>query len=175
MLHKNKLKIMELFFEEPIKHFQIRGISRMTGIAVTSVKNYLHELEKGKLIQKIKGEIYDSYVANLDNRMFKLYKQQNMIIKIYAIGLIDYLEENLYPKTIILFGSVRKGEYTKTSDIDIFIQGKEKTINLDKFEKSLKHTINLFFEESLNNLSEELFNNIINGIKLSGYIKWQRK
>ena len=166
---------MELFFDEPVKQFQLRGISRITGIAVTSVKNYLHELEKEKLIQKIKGNIYESYVANLDNRMFKVYKQQNMIIKIHATGLIDYLEDKLHPKTIILFGSVRKGEYTKTSDIDIFIQGKENTINLNKFEKSLKHTINLFFEESFNNLSDELFNNIINGIKLSGYLKWQRK
>ena len=166
---------MELFFDEPVKHFQIRGISRMTGIAVTSVKNYLQELEKERLVQKIKGDIYNSYVANLDQRMFKVYKQQNMIIKIHATGLIDYLEEKLHPKTIILFGSVRKGEYTKTSDIDIFIHGKKKTINLNLFEKSLKHTINLFFEEYLNNLSEELFNNIINGIKLSGYLKWQRK
>ncbi len=171
MLQQNKLKIMELLFEEPSKNFQIREISRLTKIAVTSVKNYLKELQKNKLILKDKKTFYPSYIANQQNRLFKIYKQQFIILKLYSSGLIDYLEDILHPKSIILFGSMRKGEYNKKSDIDIFIQSNEKSINLIKFEKILKHKINLFFEDDINKISKELFNNIINGIKLSGYIK----
>ena len=171
MLQKNKLKIMKLFFEEPSKNFQIRGVSRLTKIAVTSVKNYLEELQKDELVKKDKKTLYPSYVANQQNRLFRIYKQQFIIFKLYSSGLIDYLEDRLHPRCIILFGSAGKGEYNKDSDIDIFMQTNEKNINLTKFEKILKHKISLFFEENIDKLSNELFNNVINGIKLSGYLK----
>jgi len=93
------------------------------------------------------------------------------IQKIYDSKLIDFLSEIFNPKCIVLFGSFSKGEYDKTSDIDIFLQAEEKTYDLSKHEKKLKHTINLFFESDLTKISNELFNNIINGIKLAGYIK----
>ena len=171
MLHNNKLKIMKLFFEEPSRNFQLRGISKITKIAVTSVKNYLIELQKKDLIKKDRKTLYPSYVANQQNRLFKIYKQQYMIFNLYSSGLVDFLEDNLFPKCIILFGSMGKGDYVKSSDIDLFVQTDEHPINLSKFENSLNHKINLFFESKINKLSNELFNNIINGIVLSGYLK----
>ena len=162
---------MDLFFEEPSRNFQIREISRLTKLAVTSVKNYLKELEQENLINKDKKTLYPSYVANQQNRLFKIFKQQLIILRLYSSGAIDYIEDELNPKCIILFGSARKGEYVKNSDIDIFVQSREKNLNLKKFEKLLKHKMSLFFKEDINKLSEELFNNIINGIKLSGYLK----
>ena len=171
MLQKNKLNIMKLFFEEPYRNFQIREVSRLSKIAVTSVKKYLEELSGEKLIIKDKKTLYPSYVANSQSRLFKVYKQHFIILNLYSSGLIDYLEDTLHPKCIILFGSVRKGEYDKQSDIDIFIQSNKKSVNLTKFENNLKHKVSLFFEPDIDKLSNELFNNILNGIKLSGYIK----
>ena len=162
---------MELFFEEPSRNFQIREVSRLKNMAVTSVKKYLEELQKENFIRKDKKTLYPSYIANQQNRLFGIHKQQLIIFKLYSSGLINYLEDELTPKCIILFGSAGKGEYYKKSDIDIYIQADEKKISLIKFENILKHKINLFFEEDLNKLSKELFNNIINGIKLSGYLK----
>ncbi|MBD3361832.1 hypothetical protein GF358_03500 [Candidatus Woesearchaeota archaeon] len=103
--------------------------------------------------------------------MFKIHKQQTITLKIYDSGLIDHIENKLHPRCIILFGSVRKGEYTKKSDIDLFVQAQTKQINLEKYEKKLKHKINLFFEKDFHKLSKELLENLINGIKLSGYIR----
>ncbi len=171
MSHQNKLKIMNFFFEEPIRYFHIRELARLSNIAHTSVKNHLSELEKEGLIKKVKTPLYDSFIANEEDRMYKICKQQHMILQIYSSGLIDYIEETYHPKCIVLFGSVRKGEYKAESDIDLFVQCSQKSINLNKFEKILKHKISLFFEEDITQLSNELYNNIINGIKLSGYIK----
>ena len=87
-------------------------------------------------------------------------------------GLIDYLEEKLAPSSIIVFGSARKGEYVKNSDIDLFVESTKRIdLNVSLFEKRLKHKIQLFIEQDINKLPDELFNNIINGIKLSGYVK----
>ena len=174
MLHKQKTRIMELFFEEPAKNFQLRETSRMTGIAVTSTKKYLHELEKEGMLRKNKETLYPSYSANETSRLFKIQKMQSMMLKIYASELIDFLEDQLHPTCIILFGSVRKGEYTKKSDIDIYIQSTEQELTLTEYEKKLRHKISIIFEPRIQDLSEELFNTVVNGIILSGYLKIKR-
>jgi len=166
-----KKKILKLFFEQSAKSFQIREIAKLTKIPKTTVSRHINILLKEKLIKKEKKGIFPSYKSNETNFYYKFYKKIYFLEDIYKTELIEYLEKNLYPKSIILFGSFAKAEYIKDSDIDIFIQAKEQSIDLSKFEKKLKHKIHLFFEENLNNLSKELFNNIINGIKLAGYIK----
>ncbi len=171
MLHKNKLRIMELFFEEPSREFHIREISRLSGLPASSVQNYLKELLEEKLVCRNTNGIYPSYNANTANKLFKVYKLENMVLKLHSSGLIEYIEDSCHSSCIILFGSVRKGEYDKTSDIDLFVQSGRRSLDLDKFEKVLKHKVNLFFEENIGKLSDELLNNIINGIKLSGYLK----
>lgn len=163
-------KILDLFFEEPNRLFQIREIARLTKIPKSTVARILKKLLEEKLIIKKKENII-GYMANESNANFRLKKKITFLEKIYKSGLITYFEEQFYPKCIILFGSFSKGEYNKKSDIDIFIQAKEKNYNIEKFEIKLKHAINLIFDEKLSNLSNELFNNIINGIKLEGYIK----
>lgn len=163
-------KILDLFFEEPTRLFQIREISRLTRIPKSTVERKLKKLSEDKLIVKNKKNVV-GYMANEAVPYFRLVKKVKFLKMIYKSGLIDYLEKLVYPRCIILFGSFSKGEYNKESDIDIFVQSKEKNYDVTKFEKRLKHTINLFFDEKLSNLSKELFNNIINGIKLAGYIK----
>jgi len=103
---------------------------------------------------------------------FKFKKTFFIINKIYESGLINYIEKNLVPETIILFGGMRKGDYDYESDIDLFISTTKKTkLNLKKFEKKLKHNIHLFLKKDVNELQNHLFNNVVNGIKLSGYFK----
>ncbi len=164
------MRIMELFFEEPAKSFQLREISRLTKIAVTSAKKYLRELMDDGLIAIDASTLYPSYRAS-NNKVFHIYKQLAMQLNISLSGLNDYLEKETLPRCIVLFGSVRKGEYDKTSDIDLFVQSAEKKLALGRFEKALKHKISILFEPKLENLSKELLNNIVNGIILYGYIK----
>lgn len=175
MIQKNKLKIMDLFFEEPARNFYLREISRLTKIAVMTARKYIIELEKEGLILKDKSTLYPSYKANDTNRLFRIYKQQAMILLIQMSGLLDYLEKATLPRCIILFGSVRKGEYSKKSDIDIFIQAPKQNLELEKFEIILKHKISILFEPNLAELSEELLNNIANGIVLYGNLKIRRQ
>ena len=171
MLHNNKLRIMRLFFDNPSESFQLRQISRLAKIAVTSVTAYANSLVKEDLIILIKKGIYPSYKANRDNEKFRLYKKLDLIERIESSGLLSYLYDSCMPDCIILFGSASLGEDIEGSDIDMFIQSKEKKLNLEKYEKILSRKISLFFEDNFSRLSSELKNNILNGIKLKGYIK----
>ncbi|MBI5347468.1 MAG: nucleotidyltransferase domain-containing protein [Candidatus Aenigmarchaeota archaeon] len=177
MLKKdNRYRILGIFFDDPSPKgigFQLREISRKVGIAPTSVKNYLGELEGDELVIKVKHRIhgYPVYYANRDNENFKLLKRLDMIIKIKESGLLDYLSETCMPDVIVLFGSSAHGEDLKDSDVDLFLMAKEEKIILDKFEKRLSRRVHVFFGEDFNKLSKELRNNIINGVILKGYLK----
>lgn len=163
-------KVLNQFFEEPNRLYMIREIAKITGIPKTTVSRKLKQLVKDKMVIK-KKEAVEGYKANEDMPGFRFKKKISFLERLNESGLISYLNEIFNPRCIILFGSFSKGEYIKGSDIDIFVQAHNKDYNMVKFEKKLDHTINILFEEDINKLSDELFNNIINGIKLRGYIK----
>lgn len=177
MLQKdNRYKILRIFFDDPSPKgigFQLREISRKVAVAPPSVKKYLNELEKERLVIKIKHRIhgYPVYYANRDDEEFKFLKRIDIVMKIKESGLIDHLSENCMPDVIILFGSASKGENLKESDIDLFVLSDKEKIDLSQFEKKLNRKINIFFSNSFNKLSKELRNNIINGAILKGYLK----
>jgi predicted nucleotidyltransferase len=149
----------------------MRELSRRTKITHPSVINHLKALVKEELIIKEKKGIYPTFRANRDNELFRVYKKTNLILRMCQTGLIDYIYDSCMPDTIILFGSASKGEDIEESDIDLFVQAKEKKLNLVKYEKLLNRKIAFFFEENFSRLSKELKNNILNGMVLKGYIK----
>ena len=177
MLQKdNRYRILRLFFDDPLPKgigFQLREISRKVGVAPTSVKKYLAQLEKDRLIIKVKHRIYGYpiYYANRDDGDFKFLKRLDNIMRVKESGLLDYLSEECMPDAIILFGSASRGEDLKDSDLDIFLQCKSTKLNLEKYEHQLNRKINPFFNVKFDKLSKELRNNIINGILLEGYLK----
>lgn len=172
-IKNNKLKILEVFFDNPLEKFHLREISRKTNIAVTSVKKYLGELLEEGLIIRIEKGIYPSFKSSRedDNGKFRFYKKLNMIERIESSGLLNYLEDKTYPESIVLFGSSSRGEDIENSDIDLFIESTEKKLDLSKFEKKLNREINLFFEKNFKRLNKGLKNNILNGIILRGYLE----
>ena len=95
----------------------------------------------------------------------------NLILKMNRTNFLDYLYDTFVPNVIILFGSASKGEDIEESDIDLFVQAKEKKIDIRKYEKLFNRKISLFFEEDFSKLNKELKNNVINGIILRGYLK----
>ena len=161
------------FAKNPRRYYHIRELSRKIKLATTSVKLHLKELEKNNLIKKEKAGIYYAYKANFDSEEFRFYKKILNIINLKESCLIQEIEKKMTPDAIILFGSYTKGEDTEDSDIDLFIIAKEKYLELKEYEKKLNRKIQLLFSEDLNKLPKELQNNILNGIILSGFIRWK--
>ncbi len=158
-------RTIELISENQNKVMKIRDMSKLLNMPRSTLQRYLINLKKSKIINKNNQIIINNYT--------KFLKSSIIIKKLFTSGLVDYLEEKLIPSVIVLFGSIRKGEYTKESDIDLFIETTKiaSDIGLNKYERILKHKIQLFIEKDINNLPNELFNNVVNGIKLIGYIR----
>lgn len=172
MLEKyNRYKLLKLFLDSPTDSFRLREIARLIKISPPSVMNYLKEFEKEGLIKKQTKRRVPFYTALRDNPYFVLYKKISIIFELNKSGLMDYLWDKVSPEAIVLYGSFAKGESIENSDIDLFILGKDKNIGLIDFEKKLNKKVHLLFKESLKEISNELKNNILNGIILKGYVK----
>ena len=172
MLQKyNRYKLLKIFLDNPTESFRLRELSRLSKISPVSVINYLKEFEKEELIKSYKKREIPFYVAERDNEKFILYNKISIIYELNTSGLVDFLWDKLSPDAIILYGSHAKGEAIETSDIDIFVIGKEKKLNLDEFEKKIDKRIHLMFDDNIKHVPKELKNNLINGIILKGYFK----
>lgn len=158
-------KVLELFYENPSTSFTIREVSKLTKLPKSTLQLYLVYFKKNKLITEKNKAVNESIV-------FKVKKINYYIEQIAKSGIIEYFVSKLNPSCIILFGSIRKGESSKESDIDIFIESPtKKELNLMPYEKRLKHRIQLFIETDMQKLQPQLFNNVVNGIKLYGSFK----
>ena len=171
-------KLLEIFYENPNKWYHIREISRIIKLSPTTASKYLNKLKKEGILDNKEERRHILFRANTEDKKFITKKINYNIDKIKNSGLITFLEEELiYPKAIILFGSYAKGENTPDSDIDIFVLTEsKKKINLSDYEKNLKTEIQLFVHNNkefqlMKKNNKEIFNNIINGIKLYGFIE----
>ncbi len=172
MLQKdNKQRILQLFFDKPTTPFQLRQVSRLARLAPPSTKKYLKELETEGFVKKITGTIYPAYRARRDNPRFKNAKKWSLALQLATDGLIDHITERCAPDAIILFGSASRGEDIESSDIDLAILAKETPVDFKKYERILNRPISPHFFPNFKSISNELKNNIINGIILSGYLK----
>lgn len=167
----NTYRVLELFIEFPNREFSLRGIARELRLSHATVIKCMNTLQKYSLFKKKTGAIYPTYYADTESRKYRFYKRNRLVFMIMDSELVDYIQKETLPSLIILFGSGAKATLTEKSDIDIFVETKEKQLDLAKYEKKLRHKVNLLFEPSINNLSKELRNNIINGIVLYGFIK----
>jgi predicted nucleotidyltransferase len=167
----NKYRILKIFLFSPTDAFRLRELSRLSRISPLSVTNYLKEFEKEGLIKRFKKRDIPFYQAERDNEKFILFQKLSIIYELNESGLIEDLWNKNYPEAIILFGSFAKGEAVENSDVDIFIIGKEKKIDLAEFEKKLNKNIHLMFNSNIKKIPKELKNNLVNGIVLKGYLK----
>ena len=85
--------------------------------------------------------------------------------------MIECIRRDLSNPAIILFGSYLRGEDLEDSDIDLFVQSKEK-VDLGRFEKKLGRKIQIFGYKDISAIkNKELANNIVNGYVLNGFIE----
>src|SRR3989344_8531291 len=146
-------KVLELFFNNPEITFTIMEINKQTKVPTTTIQRYLKELRKESIIDNKNRFLYNPHS--------KFLKTFFMVDKMYEICLMDYLTKELNPSLMIIFGAGRKGEYDKSSDIDLFIETPiKKGLNLKNFEKMLNHKIDLFIESDINKVNKNLFNNL---------------
>lgn len=165
-------RILELFFRRPEAEIHLREIEKLTGISIATVSKYVNRLEEEDLVKVRKVSNMKFVEANLDNESFRDLKKAYNLESIYTSGLAEFLQENLRPEAVVLFGSYSRGEDHEESDIDIaVINGRDKKVDLTSFEEELMREINLHSAEEADTIDENFRNTLANGIVIHGYLK----
>jgi predicted nucleotidyltransferase len=170
---KLQLEIFRFLSIKSERYFSVREIANNLNVSPTAISKNLNLLLNRNFVSIKKSEKINLFNVQLnrDNQEVIDLKRVENLRLIYLSGLIKFLEDKFPSSTIILFGSYSRGEDVYDSDIDLAIfRGKEKKINLNKFEKYLEREININFYNSWK-IDVNLKNNLLNGIVLSGSVE----
>ena len=161
---------LEPFFQDNYKRINVREYARLRKTTPPTASKLLAEIRKEGLIEREDEKNYIYYVANKENPIFIHLSRLYWFMQFKEIGLIDYLEKELISPLIVLFGSFSKGEVKQESDIDLAVFSvSKKELNLEVFEKKIKHKIHLFtFKDKKDVANKDMLNNIHNGFVLTG-------
>ena len=170
--------IMELFIHDSYRKFNVREAARLAKSSPTTASNHLANAAKRGLLKKEKSRNLILFSADLESQSFRDMKIYSNVKKIRDSGIVELIENEVnFPEALVLFGSYAKGENKKDSDIDLFILSESKNkLDLEKFENILGAEIQIFLHsrkefENMKIKNKELINNIINGIKLRGFLE----
>jgi len=178
LVQNSMQRVLEVLFRYTEQEFSLSDIAKEAGVAKPHVGGTLAHLEQLGFITIVKLSKIWRIKANQQSGNFLKSKIVYNLNFICQSGLVEFLIEHFgNPKAIVLFGSFRRGEDFSTSDIDIAIETDEteeyKTVGLlilSNFEKEIGRKIQLhLFNQK--NVDAHVFNNIANGIVLSGFLE----
>jgi len=176
--NESYLKILYWFFSFPNTEISLTDLSSNLKISKTTANKVVLQLEaEGFLKKEVLGRIWriSCNLSHIYNVTRKISYNLDMI---YKLGIIDEIHKTISnPRTIVLFGSYRKGDDNEKSDIDIAVEvfdNKELRIQqlgvLPIFGYRTNVPVNLHIF-SRNKVDLNLFANIANGIVLEGFLE----
>ena len=137
------LKTLQFFLENPYREVYLRELAKKLKISPFAIKKYASILIKEELILEERRAHLRYFTANTSNKFYKQLKISLNIQNILKSKLIEYIQKSIPAiSSVVLFGSLAKGENDEKSDIDILIIGKDKHMDIRQFEKELSRSIN---------------------------------
>src|SRR3989338_11302455 len=168
--------VLKLILENsPLKEWHFEDVVKEAKVTKAVANKWLKKYNKIGLLKKIKEKGKFPYlVVGQNNPVYNSQKRVYGLEQLHKTGLISKLLSLRNAKTVILFGSIVKGDWYKDSDIDIFIYGD--TLDFDKkiYEYKLNKNIELHVfhnKKEIEEVKTGLIKNIINGYVLKGQIQ----
>jgi len=171
-------KVLLWFFSYPTQEITLSELVKNIEISKTTANRIVNRLvDEGFIRKKIVGKVWQ-LICNQKHPYNYTKRVWYNIMAIYGSGILNKIyQKNLNPKTIILFGSYRKGDDTEESDIDIAVEVADNIelkieelgiISKLLYRKNVPVNIHIF---SRNKIDLNLFANIANGIILEGFLE----
>lgn len=170
--------ILELFFNEPTKHWHFKDIVKESGVKKSSVSIWLDKFVKEKITlhYKSKGKM-PFFVANYQHVSYINKKKLYGLSLLYSSGLVKRLQKLEKAKTIVIFGSFARADWHTDSDVDVFVYGDPADMEYGTRMKGLhrKHSREIQIhacktKKEIKDIRSGLMNNVINGYFIKGRV-----
>ena len=167
-------KVLELFFNEPTKHWHFEDILKASKTSRSKANKWLAKLAKEGIIKHIKPQGKMPYFqGHFDSPAYRSRKRLFALLQLQKSGFINHLLSLPKAKTVIVFGSFVRADWYKDSDIDIFIYGSDEGLDIYPYRKLLNREIQVFTASGASELEKMgpgLLRNILEGILIKGKI-----
>jgi len=168
--------ILKLILENsPLKEWHFEEIIKKATVTKAVANKWLKKYVAENLLIHIKEKgRFPYFTAGSNNFIYASLKRVYALEQLHKSGLIPKLLSLKTTKTIIIFGSIIKGDWYKDSDIDIFVFGELPDFDKNIYELKLQKKIELHIFQNKKEIREVktgLINNIINGYVVKGRIE----
>ncbi len=168
--------VLKLILENsPLKEWHFDEIVRKADVTKAVANKWLKKYVKEGLLKKIKEDKkFPYFSAGNNNPSYYSWKRIYALDKLHNSGLIAKLLSLKNAKTIILFGSIIRGDWYKDSDIDLFILGDVADFDKNSYQSALQRRIELHMFHDTNEIrtvKTGLIKNVIGGYVLKGDIQ----
>ena len=168
--------VLKLILENsPLKEWHFEEIVREAKITKLVANKWLKKYVSEGLLKHIKEKKkFPHFTVGINNSVYYSLKRVYALEQLHKSGLIPKLLSLKTAKTIILFGSIIKGDWYKDSDIDIFIFGDISDFDKNIYELKLHTNIELHIfqnKEEIDEVKTGLIRNIVNGYVIKGQIQ----
>ena len=163
--------IKAIFFNDTLKRWHFEAIVKESKMSRERVNYFLKQLVKEEFIKRIKpkGKM-PYYLANRESPKFRTEKRLFGLNLIEKSGLFEHLNSLKNIKTAILFGSFARGDWSKSSDIDLFLYGDDQDFDKGNFENKINREIQLFSYKNPKKIKQrldpKLLPNIVKGFNI---------
>ncbi|MBI4739609.1 nucleotidyltransferase domain-containing protein [Candidatus Woesearchaeota archaeon] len=168
-------RLKTLFFNETLRQWHFEALLAESGISRERLNHFLKEFLKEEFIKRVKPKKkMPYYIANRDAPRFRSEKRLYGLEQLEKSGLFEHLNTLEGIKTAILFGSFARGDWSKSSDIDLFIYGDDPRFDKKLYEKKLKREIQTFAytdPKQIKTLDKNLIPNIVKGFHITESIE----
>lgn len=164
--------ILELFFNEPTKHWHFKEILKAAKISRPQAALWLKkEIQEGLITRTKPRGKQPYYTADYQNPHHQIKKRLFALGMLEKTGFLSHLNSLPNVKTVILFGSINRWDWHKESDIDVFMYGDPAGLELYKYRIALHREIEIFIckdEEELKRFNPALLHNVAEGYLIKG-------
>ncbi len=158
----------------PLQHWHFEELVKASNLTRSATNKWLKRYVTQGVLKKIQepGK-FPYFTVGASNATYLARKRLYALEKLYSSGLIEHLLTLKNAKTIIIFGSIARGDWYKGSDIDLFIFGDADDFDKRHYEKQIGRHIELHefsSKKELESIKNGLIKNVMNGYVVKGDI-----
>lgn len=164
--------VLELFFNEPTKHWHFKEIVKKAKISEQRANYWLKQFMKEGIIQHIrpKGKM-PYFISRYNQPNYRDKKKIYALNQMYKTGLLNKLQSLKNAKTVVIFGSFARSDWHTKSDIDVFIYGDPEDLKYGTIWLGRELQVHTFkTKKDIDDIKSGLINNVIKGYFVKGNV-----
>lgn len=165
-------QLLELFFNEPTKHWHFEQIIKSARISRPQALNWLRKFVKEGLVKKVKPrKKRPFYQGNFERPAYQNRKRIWALSQFYKTGFLNHLQSLPKAKAVIIFGSLARADWCRESDLDLFIYGNPEGLEHGKYRRIFHREIQTFVcrnKKELVKFNPALLRNVVKGYWVKG-------